>query len=74
VGSNRPPVNTGAPAQEPADYEFTRAIADAKAGVGDMTLTLAEGVEVRATDLLDEVEQDHGLSEYLKWCNPGGQA
>lgn len=62
------------PVAEPADYEFTRAIAEAKAGVGDMTLRLAEGVEVHAADLLDEIEQDHGLSEYLKWCSPGGQA
>lgn len=55
-----------------ADQDFARALAEARASVGDLSVRLPDGTEVRLADQLDRVQADHDLLDYLNLCKPGG--
>lgn len=55
-----------------ADQASPAAIAAARADFGDLTLRLADGTEVRAADLLDDIEADQELATVLDLCGIGG--
>lgn len=45
-----------------------------RAEMGDLSLRLDDGSEIRAADLLDDIEADAELANVLDLCNVGGQA
>lgn len=80
LGEERAPSPTGPvehnnPAPEFQYDSFATALRQSRAEFGDLTFRLdPNGPEIRAADLLDDIEADQELAEILNLCNPGGGA